>query len=44
VRHITANDELTRLELAEDLTGHHYQWLCVSRRKVTDVTFFRRPG
>jgi Fur family transcriptional regulator, ferric uptake regulator len=38
VRRITANDEFTRFELAEDLTEHHHHLLCVSCGKVTDVT------
>ncbi len=38
VRRVTANDEFTRFELAEDLTGHHHHLLCLSCGKVTDVT------
>ena len=38
VRRITANDEFTRFELAEDLTEHHHHLLCVNCGKVTDVT------
>jgi Fur family ferric uptake transcriptional regulator len=38
VRRVAANDEFTRFELAEDLTGHHHHLLCVSCGKVTDVT------
>jgi Fe2+ or Zn2+ uptake regulation protein len=38
VRRITANDEFTRFELAEDLTGHHHHLVCVSCGKVTDIT------
>ena len=39
VRRITANDEFTRFELAEDLTGHHHHHLvCVSCGRVTDIT------
>jgi Fur family transcriptional regulator, ferric uptake regulator len=38
VRRVTANDEFTRFELAEDLTGHHHHLVCVSCGKVTDIT------
>jgi Fe2+ or Zn2+ uptake regulation protein len=38
VRRITANDEFSRYELAEDLTEHHHHLLCVSCGKVIDVT------
>lgn len=38
VRRVTANDEFTRFELAEDLTGHHHHLLCLSCGKVIDVT------
>jgi Fur family transcriptional regulator, ferric uptake regulator len=38
VRRVTANDEFTRFELAEDLTGHHHHLLCLNCGKVTDVT------
>jgi len=38
VRRITAHDEYTRFELAEDLTEHHHHLLCVSCGKVIDVT------
>jgi Fe2+ or Zn2+ uptake regulation protein len=38
VRRVTANDEFTRFELAEDLTGHHHHLLCLSCGKVTDIT------
>jgi len=38
VRRVTASDEFTRFELAEDLTEHHHHLLCVSCGKVTDVT------
>jgi Fe2+ or Zn2+ uptake regulation protein len=38
VRRVTANDEFTRFELAEDLTEHHHHLLCVNCGKVTDVT------
>jgi Fe2+ or Zn2+ uptake regulation protein len=41
VRRITANDEFTRFELAEDLTEHHHHLLCVNCGKVIDVTL---PG
>jgi Fe2+ or Zn2+ uptake regulation protein len=37
VRQVTASDEFTRFELAEDLTGHHHL-LCLSCGKVIDVT------
>jgi len=42
VRRVTANDEFTRFELAEDLTGHHHHLVCVSCGKVTDITL--SPG
>ena len=38
VRRMTASDEFTRFELAEDLTGHHHHLLCLSCGKVIDVT------
>jgi Fur family transcriptional regulator, ferric uptake regulator len=38
VRRVTASDEFTRFELAEDLTGHHHHLLCVNCGKVIDVT------
>jgi Fur family transcriptional regulator, ferric uptake regulator len=38
VRRVTAGDEFTRFELAEDLTQHHHHLLCVNCGKVTDVT------
>ena len=38
VRRITANDEFTRFELAEDLTEHHHHLLCITCGKVIDVT------
>src|SRR5216683_6524500 len=38
VRRVTASDEFTRFELAEDLTEHHHHLLSVSCGKVTDVT------
>jgi Fe2+ or Zn2+ uptake regulation protein len=38
VRRVTASDEYTRFELAEDLTEHHHHLLCINCGKVTDVT------
>jgi len=39
VRRVTANDEFTRFELAEDVTEHHHHHLlCVTCGKVTDIT------
>ena len=38
VRRVTASDEFTRFELAEDLTEHHHHLLCTNCGKVTDVT------
>ncbi len=38
VRRVSAHDEYTRFELAEDLTEHHHHLLCVSCGKVIDVT------
>ena len=38
VRRVTASDEFTRFELAEDLTEHHHHLLCLSCGKVIDVT------
>jgi len=38
VRRVTASDEFTRFELAEDLTGHHHHLLCLNCGKVTDIT------
>ena len=35
---MTANDEFTRFELAEDLTEHHHHLLCITCGKVIDVT------
>ena len=37
VRRVAASDELTRFELAEDLTEHHHHLMCVNCGKVTDV-------
>jgi Fe2+ or Zn2+ uptake regulation protein len=37
IRRVTANDEFTRFELAEDLTEHHHHLLCLNCGKVTDV-------
>jgi Fe2+ or Zn2+ uptake regulation protein len=42
VRRVTASDEFTRFELAEDLTEHHHHLFCLNCGKVTDVTF--SPG
>jgi Fe2+ or Zn2+ uptake regulation protein len=42
VRRVTANDEFTRFELAEDLTGHHHHLVCTSCGKVTDITLSPR--
>src|SRR5580700_11371293 len=39
VRRVTANDEFTRFELAEDLTEHHHHLLCVNCGKVIDFAF-----
>jgi Fe2+ or Zn2+ uptake regulation protein len=39
VRRVTASDEFTRFELAEDLTEHHHHLFCVNCGQVTDVTF-----
>jgi Fur family ferric uptake transcriptional regulator len=38
VRRVSASDEFTRFELAEDLTEHHHHLLCTGCGKVTDVT------
>jgi Fe2+ or Zn2+ uptake regulation protein len=38
IRRVTASDEYTRFELAEDLTEHHHHLLCLNCGKVTDVT------
>jgi Fur family transcriptional regulator, ferric uptake regulator len=38
IRRVTANDEYTRFELAEDLTEHHHHLLCLNCGKVTDIT------
>ena len=38
VRRVTASDEFTRFELAEDLTEHHHHLLCITCGKVIDVT------
>jgi len=38
IRRVTANDEFTRFELAEELTEHHHHLLCVNCGKVIDVT------
>ena len=38
VRRVTANDEFSRFELAEDLTGHHHHLVCVNCGNVTDIT------
>ena len=38
VRRVTANDEFTRFELAEDLTEHHHHLLCINCGKIIDVT------
>ena len=38
IRKVTASDEYTRFELAEDLTEHHHHLLCINCGKVTDVT------
>lgn len=38
VRRVTASDEFSRFELAEDLTEHHHHLLCVNCGKVIDVT------
>jgi len=38
VRRVTASDEFTRFELAEDLTGHHHHLVCLNCGKVTDIT------
>jgi Fe2+ or Zn2+ uptake regulation protein len=38
VRRVSAGDEFTRFELAEDLTEHHHHLLCTNCGKVTDVT------
>jgi Fe2+ or Zn2+ uptake regulation protein len=38
VRRVTASDEFTRFELAEDLTEHHHHLLCENCGKVIDVT------
>ena len=38
IRRVTASDEYTRFELAEDLTEHHHHLLCLNCGEVTDVT------
>jgi len=38
VRRVTASDEFTRFELAEDLTEHHHHLLCINCGKVIDMT------
>ena len=38
VRRVTASDEFTRFELAENHTEHHHHLLCVNCGKVIDVT------
>ncbi|HEY2550532.1 MAG TPA: transcriptional repressor [Streptosporangiaceae bacterium] len=38
VRRVTASDEFTRFELAEDLTEHHHHLVCINCGKVIDVT------
>jgi Fur family transcriptional regulator, ferric uptake regulator len=38
VRRVTASDEFTRFELAEDLTEHHHHLLCSNCGQVIDVT------
>ncbi|MHB1710000.1 MAG: Fur family transcriptional regulator [Acidimicrobiales bacterium] len=38
VRRVAANDEFTRFELAEDLTGHHHHLLCMHCGRIIDVT------
>lgn len=38
IRRVTASDEFTRFELAEDLTEHHHHLLCINCGKVADVT------
>jgi Fe2+ or Zn2+ uptake regulation protein len=38
IRRVTASDEYTRFELAEDLTEHHHHLVCLNCGKVTDVT------
>jgi Fe2+ or Zn2+ uptake regulation protein len=38
IHRVTAGDEFTRFELAEDLTEHHHHLICVNCGKVTDVT------
>lgn len=38
IRRVSASDDFTRFELAEDLTEHHHHLLCVSCGRVTDVT------
>ena len=38
IRRVTASDEYTRFELAEDLTEHHHHLLCINCGKVIDVT------
>jgi Fur family transcriptional regulator, ferric uptake regulator len=38
VRRLSANDEFSLYELAEELTEHHHHLLCISCGKVFDVT------
>ncbi len=38
VRRLSAEDEFSRYELAEDLTEHHHHLVCVSCGRVVDVT------
>jgi Fe2+ or Zn2+ uptake regulation protein len=38
VRRVTAHDEYSRFELAEDITEHHHHLLCTSCGSVTDIT------
>jgi Fur family transcriptional regulator, ferric uptake regulator len=42
IRRVTANDEFTRFELAEDLTEHHHHLICLNCGNVTDITL--SPG
>jgi Fur family transcriptional regulator, ferric uptake regulator len=38
VRRVSAHDEYSRFELAEEITEHHHHLLCTSCGKVLDVT------
>ena len=38
VRRIVTNDEFSRYELAEDLTGHHHHLICSKCGAVDDFT------